>query len=50
MGFKTIDLVHQIMDRYGKITETDLKENHKRFDEALDTTIAIGKYFEIINN
>ena len=25
MGVKTIDLVHHLMDRYGKITETDLR-------------------------
>ena len=28
----------------------DLKENHKRFDEALDNTIPIEKYYEIIDD
>ena len=48
MGVKTIDLVHYLMGRYGKIIETDLKDNHKIFDRALDTTIPIEKYFERI--
>ena len=37
------------MDRYGKIIETYLKENQKRFNEAFDTTIPIDKYFEQID-
>ena len=45
MRVKMIDLLHHLMDRYGKITETYLKENHKILDEALDTTMPIGKYF-----
>ena len=49
-GFKTIDLFHHIMYIYGKITETDLKENQKRFDEALDTTMPIEKYFQQIDD
>ena len=36
------------MDRYGEITEIDLNENLKIFDEALDTTMPIDKYFEQI--
>ena len=48
MGVKTIYLVHRLMDRYGKISETDLKENHKRFDDALDTIMINNKYFEQI--
>ena len=27
MGVKSIDLVHHLMNRYGKFIETDLKEN-----------------------
>ena len=27
MRYKRIDLVHYLMERYGKIIETDLKEN-----------------------
>ena len=50
MGVKTIYLVQHIIGRYGRIIETDLKENLKRFDETLDTTIPIGKYFEQIND
>ena len=49
MGVKTIDLVHHIMDGYGRIIETELKENNKIFDEALNTTTLIDKYFEIID-
>ena len=45
---KTIYLVRHIMDRYGEISETDLKENQKIFDEALDTITLIDKYFERI--
>ena len=45
-----IDLVCHLMDIYEKITETDLKENHERFGEALDTTTTIGKYFEKLMN
>ena len=35
---------------YGKITETYLKENHKIFDEALETTMLIYNYFESIGD
>ena len=49
MGVKTIDMVCHLMNRYGKVTEMDLKENHKRFDEALDNTIPIDKYFKQID-
>ena len=45
-----IDLVHHIMYRYEKITETDLKENQNKFYEALDNTMPIDKYFELIND
>ena len=48
MGSKIIYLVHHLMERYGNITETELKENHKIFDEALETTILIDRYFERI--
>ena len=46
MVVNKIYLVHHLMDRYGIITETGLKENHKRFYEALDTTMPIDKHFE----
>ena len=49
-GVKTIDLVHHLMDIYGKITETDLNNNQKKFDEALETAMPIGKYFEQIDD
>ena len=50
MRFNTVNLVHHIMYRYEKIIESDLKENQKRFDETLDTTIPIDKYFEQIDD
>ena len=34
------------MGGYGKVIEKDLKENQKRFDEELDTTMSICKYFK----
>ena len=46
MGFKTIDIVHHKLDRYGRIVETNIKENQRIFDDALYTTMIIGKYFE----
>ena len=46
MGVNNIDMFCHIMYRYEKITETDLKENYKRLDEALDTTMPIEKCFE----
>ena len=46
MGIKTINMVHHLMERYGKIIETGLKENQKRFDETLYNSIPIDKYFE----
>ena len=49
VGVKMIDLFYRLIDRYGKITERDLKENQKRFDEALGNTMAIDKYFEQID-
>ena len=39
-----IDLVHHLIDRYGKIIEMDLKENQKRFNGAFYTTMPIDKY------
>ena len=50
MGVKNIYLVHYLTDRYGKMIETDLKKNHKRFYEALDITMPIVKCFEEIDN
>ena len=41
MGVNTTYLINHLMDRYGKIIETDLQDNQKRFDEALDTTSRI---------
>ena len=45
MGVKKIDLVHHTMDIYGKFIDTELNENQKRFDKALDTTTPIDKYY-----
>ena len=50
MGVKTIDLVHHIMGRYGKIKETDINDNQNRFDEAFDTNMPIDKYFNKLMN
>ena len=36
------------MYRYGGIKITDIKENQKRFNEVLDTTMPIDKVFERI--
>ena len=49
-GVKFINLIHHMMEIYSQITETDLKEHQKKFDEALDTTISIYGYFEKILN
>ena len=38
------------MDRYGKITETNRKENYNSVDEALDTTIPVDKCFKFIDD
>ena len=46
MGVMKFDIVHHLMDRYERITQMDLKYNHNIFDEALDTTIIIGKYLK----
>ena len=43
-------MVHHIMGRYGKVRETDLMKNQKRFYETLDTTTPIDKYFERIDD
>ena len=43
MGANKMYLVHHIMDRYGKTTETVLKKYQKIFDKALDTTMLIDK-------
>ena len=50
MVVKTINMVQHLMDRYGKITENALKMNQKGFNEALNTTMTIGIYFEIIDD
>ena len=50
MVVKPIYLVHNILERYGKFIETNLKKNQKRFDKALDTTMPIEKYFEQIDD
>ena len=49
MEDKTIDLVNNLMDRYGESIRTDLKENQKIFDYELYTNMPIDKYFEIID-
>ena len=46
---KSFDLIRHLMNKYGKFIETDLKENQKIFDEALDTMMPIWKYFEMID-
>ena len=38
------------MERYRKITETDLKYNQNIFDKALETTMTINKYSEKIDS
>ena len=45
MLFNTIIFIHNLMNRYIKITETHLKDNKKIFHEALDTTLSNEKYF-----
>ena len=50
MGVKIINLIHHLMYRYGKTTETYPKENQKRFNEALDIKRPIEKYFKRIKN
>ena len=50
MGINVIYLIHHLINRYGKTTETDLKEKQRRFEESLDTTVPIEKYFNIIDN
>eukprot|EP00566_Odontella_aurita_P016593 CAMPEP_0113569390 /NCGR_PEP_ID=MMETSP0015_2-20120614/24388_1 /TAXON_ID=2838 /ORGANISM="Odontella" /LENGTH=249 /DNA_ID=CAMNT_0000472057 /DNA_START=458 /DNA_END=1203 /DNA_ORIENTATION=+ /assembly_acc=CAM_ASM_000160 len=50
MGFTTRDLLDHLMDRYGKITATDLKENAKRMNEPINTGLPITKYFERIGD
>ena len=46
MWVKAIHTIQQLMVRYRSIAETYIKDNHIRFDNALYTTMAIGKYFE----
>ena len=46
MGINTIDLVHHIMDIYGKVIEMELKDNQKKFDEQLDTNIPIEFFWK----
>ena len=46
VGVKMIDLFHHLMDIYRKITETDLRENQKTFDEALNATMPVDKYLK----
>ena len=46
MRVKAIDLIHHLIDIYGKSTETDLKDNQKRFYEALNAKTNIYNSFE----
>ena len=50
MGIKKINLVHHLIDRYGEIIRTDLKEKKYIFNEALDTIIPVDKYVEQVGN
>ena len=52
-GFTRVNTIYlslHLIDRYGKIKEMDLKDNQKRFNEALNTIIPIEKYFEIFDD
>ena len=50
MGANSIDLIHHMMDRYGNIIKTDLKDYQKMIFQSLDTAITIDKYFDIIGD
>ena len=42
MDINKIDMIHHLMERYRKITETDLKYNQNILDKALETTMTIN--------
>ena len=42
--------MHHIKYLYVKITKTNLKDNWKRFNEALYTTVLINKHFERVDD
>jgi hypothetical protein len=47
LGITTRDLLdHDMLDRYGKITPTDLKTNDQRMHEPIDSTQTIDMFFK----
>ena len=49
LGINAVNMIHHLMNRYGKNAGTDLKENQKWFYEALETIIPIYIFIEIID-
>ena len=50
MGITTRDMVDHLLDRYGKITPADLKDNERRMNEPLDGSQPIDIFFKRIDN
>ena len=44
------DLLEHLLERYGKITTTDLKYNNQRINEPIDSSLTINKHFEKIDD
>ena len=50
MGVTTRDLLDHLIDRYGKITLADLKDNKLRINEPIDPSVSLKKYFKLIDD
>jgi hypothetical protein len=50
LGVTTRDLIDHLLDRYGKITASDIEECKKRMNEPIDATQPIDVYFQRIDD
>lgn len=50
LGVSTLDIIDHLMDRYGKISPSALKENEDAMKEPIDTSVPIDVYFKRIDD
>lgn len=50
LGVKTRDLIDHLMDRYGKITPAELRDNKSRMEEPIDSSQPIDIYWQRVDD
>eukprot|EP00957_Ditylum_brightwellii_P128793 9824401-Ditylum_brightwellii.AAC.1 len=48
MNISAMDMINHLVDRYGNITLSDVKENNKKVNKPMDTDEPISTYFHCI--